>query len=163
MTFKNNVNRSRWRSFQHLPPVQTVISIGYFLEMQFLEQDSDKIKHEFFSLAMEVIEKFKETKQVDKSKEEELRRLAKLAHETNMYSQKVEGEFYDMKILEAFLEGAPQTVLQLYVVLSTCNIEDIQWVTLITSFLAYTKTCSEIFLRCPTEVRFFKVYLVNYL
>ena len=153
MDFKNHIDDSYWlRSVQHLPIMQTIISVGYFLELQFLEQDAEQIKSDFFVLTQKVKAKFQESEEVDKSEEEEIRKLAKQAYETKMYTEQVEGIFYDMKILEAFLEGAPQTVLQLYIVLTTCNIENFQWVTLITSFMAYTKNCCEIFLRCPTEV-----------
>ena len=58
----------------------------------------------------------------------------------------------EYRIFEAFLEGAPQSILQLYIILSSCSIQDFQWLTLVSSFMAFTYASSEIYLKCPTKV-----------
>ena len=119
----------------------------------FLHQDSQQLKKQFEEKTDQIGNEFKRTKDAGKAKESEaeVKRIAKMANDANIYIEELQGTFFDMKIYEAFLEGAPPSILQLYIILTSCEIKPFQWFTLITSFLAFTYASSEIFLKCPTK------------
>ena len=58
----------------------------------------------------------------------------------------------DLKLYEAFLEGGPQSIVQLMIVMQGGLINYFQIVTIITSLLSFTLAATEIYLRYPTKV-----------
>ena len=80
-------------------------------------------------------------------------KLANLNFKAREHVQRVLGDHYKSKIYETFLEGAPQSMLQLYIVLETGNITELQWATLLSSFFSFTYSATGIFLEYPTKVR----------
>ena len=113
----------------------------------FLHQDSQQLKKQFEEKTDQIGKDARKAKE----SEAEVKQIANMANDANVYTEELQGTFFDMKIYEAFLEGAPQSILQLYIILTSCEIKPFQWFTLITSFLAFTYASSEIFLKCPTK------------
>ena len=145
------------RPLQHLPLIQTIIYLGFFFEFQFLHQEIYEITKKFQKVSREINEEFqregqKFSKETKIQKLKEIRYYAKKAHDAKTYQNQVKADFYDLKIYETYLEGAPQSVLQLYIILHTCSIEPFQWGTLITSFMAFSYASAEIYLTYPTKV-----------
>ena len=79
-------------------------------------------------------------------------KLAYLNFKAREHEQRVLGDHYKSKIYETFLEGAPQSMLQLYIVLETGIITGLQWATLLSSFFSFTYSATGIFLEYPTKV-----------
>ena len=82
------------------------------------------------------------------------------------YQNEVNGEFHDFRIMEAFLEGAPQTILQLTIVFQEERIGELNheswktlflsmwsWISIIISFLTFSLGAAGIFTEGPTQVQ----------
>ena len=64
----------------------------------------------------------------------------------------LEGQFLNFKLHESFLEGGPQSVLQIITVFKNGFTSGLQLLTILTSFLSFTWTSTEMYLTSPTKV-----------
>ena len=89
---------------------------------------------------------------------EQIKYLVEKNVEARKQIRKVMGEICNFKIMETFLEGAPQSILQLYIVIQTNDeikeVELFTWLTISISILSFTLTSVEIYLEHPTQVFF---------
>ena len=88
---------------------------------------------------------------------EQIKYLVEKNVEARKQIRKVMGEICNFKIMETFLEGAPQSILQLYIVIQTKDIKEVElltWLTITISILSFTLTSVEMYLEHPTEVYF---------
>ena len=71
------------------------------------------------------------------------------------YKLSIMALYKESKILETFLEGAPQSVLQLYIILQlgSDNVTVLQWFSIATSFLAFSYGTAGIYMEYPTKVK----------
>ena len=129
---------------------QPVIHLGYFFELQLIQQDIEQIDKEFQEMTKKIVAEFKTTETLQDSTQ--VRNLANSSHESKKKYEMVLASFYQSKIFESFLEGAPQSILQLTIVLQTGEISSIQWFAIATSFLSVAYSSSGIFLQHPTKV-----------
>ena len=84
------------------------------------------------------------------------------------YQNEVDGDFHYFRIMEAFLEGAPQTILQLTIIFQQEQIGEINydtwftillslwsWISIILSFTCFSLGAVGIFTQGPTKVVWF--------
>ena len=96
---------------------------------------------------------------------EEIKTLVNEYKKAKDYQNEVNGDFHDFRIMEAFLEGAPQTILQLTIVFQEERIGELNheswltlflsiwsWISIIISFLTFSLGAVGIFTEGPTQV-----------
>ena len=104
----------------------------------------------------------------DNEKAETMEKIKALVNEYKKakdYQNEVNGDFHDFRIMEAFLEGAPQTILQLTIVFQEEQIGELNheswltlflsiwsWISIIISFLTFSLGAAGIFTEGPTQV-----------
>ena len=160
---------------QHMPFMQTLIGIGYYFEFEFITEDIVAIDKKFQEMTHLIVQEFKtangidldtlEIKQNDKIEKinethlpteaellEKIQTLAEKRYLAKKYQEVIMGAFYECKMMETFLENAPQSILQLTIVMQTGIITKMQYFNIFTSFLSFTMTAGEIYLNHPTLV-----------
>ena len=88
---------------------------------------------------------------------EDINELAQKRKEAKQYQLKLQGTFYDFKLMESFLEGAPQSILQLVIIFQEKKLYQLEWFSIFNiglSFISFTKTACEVFNQHPTQVNF---------
>ena len=73
------------------------------------------------------------------------------------YQSEIMGIYYNFKLLESFLEGAPQSILQLVIIFQTKSdfdekVDPSTWFSIAVSFVSFTLTAAGIYTQHPTEV-----------
>ena len=81
-----------------------------------------------------------------------LLKIAKKVEKIKIHRTYLIGQFMDLKLYEAFLEGGPQSIVQLMIVMQGGLTSYFQIFTIATSLLSFTLAASEIYLRYPTKV-----------
>ena len=146
------------KPLQHFPLVQTLVHSIFTVQLQCVQADKTAIEKESKGLPIKVIKELSNTEEYNEKKEEnktKIHQLAKDYHDACEFEKKLLGAFQEFKIMEAFLEGAPQSVLQIVIMLR--EFEDVNWFTYFTiaiSFFSFSKTTAEIFLIHPSKVNY---------
>ena len=144
------------KPLQHFPLIQTLIHSIFTMQLQCVLADKKAIEEENKQLPLKVIKEFSCFEDFVEKKEENKSRIQQLAkeyHDACEFEKKLLGLFQEFKIMEGFLEGAPQSVLQIVIMLR--EYEDVDWFTyftITTSFFCFSKTTAEIFLIHPSKV-----------
>ena len=76
--------------------------------------------------------------------------------EAKDYQNRIRGEFHDFKIMESFLEGAPQSILQLTIILQEQTLKQVEistWISIGMSFFTFSLGAAGIYTECPTKVQ----------
>ena len=84
--------------------------------------------------------------------------FVKMNYNAKKYQKQIMGDYFNFKKIETFLEGVPQSILQLEIALQDHKIEDVDWftwLTISTSIVSFTFTTADIFLQHPTKVDMF--------
>ena len=81
-----------------------------------------------------------------------LLKIAKKVEKIKIHRTYLIGQFMDLKLYEAFLEGGPQSIVQLMIVMQGGLTSYFQIFTIATSLLSFTLAATEIYLRYPTKV-----------
>ena len=85
----------------------------------------------------------------------DIKEILKNYKEAKEYQDKVRGEFHDFKIMESFLEGAPQSILQLTIILQEQTLKQVEistWISIGMSFFTFSLGAAGIYTECPTKV-----------
>ena len=80
---------------------QPGIHLGYFFELQLIQQDIEQIDKEFQEMTKKIVAEFKTTETLQDSTQ--VRNLANSSHESKKKYEKVLASFYQSKIFESFL------------------------------------------------------------
>ena len=107
------------------------------------------------------------TENVNADKEKylkDIRDILKEYKEAKDYQNHIRGEFHDFKIMESFLEGAPQSILQITIILQEETLKQVGWDTWFSiglSFFTFSLGAAGIYSERPTKVQnlFFKSIL----
>ena len=86
------------------------------------------------------------------SEKQILLKTAKTVEKIKTHRTYLIGQFMDLKLYEAFLEGGPQSIVQLMIVMQGGLTSYFQIFTIVTSLLSFTLAATEIYLRYPTKV-----------
>ena len=175
------------KPLQHFPFVQTFIHIGFFCQLRLINNDIKKINDEYQKLTKEVIERHKiypiikhkmsnfyddnngilNKIEITQATEDDgfrkyyidkIRVFAEMNYKAKKYQKQIMGDYFNFKKIETFLEGVPQSILQLEIALQDHKIEDVNWftwLTISTSIISFTFTTADIFLQHPTKVDMF--------
>ena len=147
--------------------MQTFIHSGFLCELNIVRDFIKKIDETFQDLTKSTIKNFKDTCGKNEASDEinfdrnvyitEIKEMAQKKKDAKNYQLEVQGTFYNFKIMESFLEGAPQSVLQFVIILQSEDLSDVnflefRWINIFISFITFSKTATEIFLQHPTKV-----------
>ena len=80
-------------------------------------------------------------------------KFAKINYDINKEKTFLQTEFLDMKLFETFLEGGPQSILQIAIFIRYGPTEYWQYVTIATSLLSFCLSATYMYLQYPTKVR----------
>ena len=144
------------KPLQHFPLVQTLIHSIFTVQLHCVQADKKAIEEESKGLPIKVMKELSNAEEYNEKKEENKTKIQQLAidyHDACEFEKKLLGLFQEFKIMEGFLEGAPQSVLQIVIMLR--EYEDVDWFTyftITTSFFCFSKTTAEIFLIHPSKV-----------
>ena len=140
----------------HLPFFQTWAMINYFLKLIILQKSTKFLvqEHKLFTkkVLSQTTSSNKKHEKIGNVKELETR--ASKYYDSTMYIQYIIGKASNFKLSETFLEGGPQSVLQLYIVIKEQQEEvtNLQIFTICTSFLGFAFGAMCTYLTQPTKV-----------
>ena len=87
---------------------------------------------------------------------EAIRQLVNKHDKALMYEKYLLGLVYQFKLSETFLEGAPQSILQLSILLEQWDPQNpptsLQYFSFLTSFVSFTLSATQLYLQHPTKV-----------
>ena len=86
----------------------------------------------------------------------DIKDILKEYKEAKDYQNQIRGEFYDFKIMESFLEGAPQSILQITIILQEKTLNLVGWDTWVSiglSFFNFSLGAAGIYSERPTKVQ----------
>ena len=144
------------KPLQHFPLIQTLVHSIFTIQLHCVQADKKAIEEENKGLPIKVMKELSNSEDFSEKKEENkarIQQIAKQYHNACEFEKKLMGSFQEFKIMEGFLEGAPQSVLQIVIMLR--EYEDVDWFTyftIATSFFSFSKTTAEIFLIHPSKV-----------
>ena len=79
-------------------------------------------------------------------------KFAKINDDINKQKTFLQAEFLDMKLFETFLEGGPQSILQIAIIIMYGPTDYWQYVTIATSLLSFCLSATYMYLQYPTKV-----------
>ena len=126
-----------------------------YKENQISELHDDRMINLSPSTASDLQEKsFSEQYHDQEKYKTDIKSLSEQYHDANQFEKQIFAHVQEFKIFEAFLEGAPQSILQFVILLKEDKISGdwYTWFTIFVSFLTFSKTTAEIFLQHPTHV-----------
>ena len=146
--------------------VQSLIHACFFFEQKAIGDVIKGIDDSYQKLTEIVITEFKNAHRKNNEGGEEInfkkdvyinqiKELARKRQEAKNHELKIHGDIYDFKIMESFLEGAPQSVLQLVIILQNyelSNVDLFTWINIFISFASFSKTAAGIYSYHPTQV-----------
>ena len=135
----------------HIPLIQPFIHASYLFEFNYLTQDEKANIMQYENFSNEQIGNHKDSLELQLSKDK-LEEFATINKDIKNYRLVLQGKFLKLKILEAFLEGGPQFILQMTIMMQNGPSSYSQYVTIATSLLSFSLAATKILLNFPTEV-----------
>ena len=140
----------------HLPFFQTWAMINYFLKLFILQKSTKSLVQEHKEFTKKVLSQSNSSNKKHEKIENvaELETRASKYYVSTMYLEYIVGKASSFKLSETFLEGGPQSVLQLYIVFKEQEEEvtPLQIFTIFTSFLGFAFGAMCTYLTHPTKV-----------
>ena len=131
------------------PIFQQLAYFSIFLELYMIDlTDKERIKANQ-QCTIEVNNSIDKTKNGD-----ETVKIAKECHMLNKKKTRVMNDFLQLKLYEAFLEAAPQAILQVMIVFRRGFSNPMDVFTILTSMLSLNICATDLFWRYPTQVSF---------
>ena len=148
-------------ALSHFFLIQPFIYIAEFFEHMLLEREHKKNLQEYLEFADKFLLDNDQTSDNDQLKNDKEKLVEFAQTNENILNENEHSacEFLKDKLNESFLEGGPQTILQLSIIMQT-GPSTTQYVTLVTSFLTFSFSATKLLLKYPTKVYLFK-YLYN--
>ena len=147
-------------NLRHIPLIQPFIHATYLIELMFLGYDS-KCNYNKYTQFADILNKNNENN--PRNLENDKKSLIKFA-ETNEDIKKQKAyclrKFLNMKLFETFLEGGPQCILQLSIIMQHGPSSYWQYITISTSIIRFCLSATGMFLNYPTNVRMMNFFLV---
>ena len=153
-----------WKPFHHFPMFQTLAHAVFASELRLVKRDKENIEEDNKQLAKNLVDEAQNlytenqiSELPDASQEKykaDIKLFSDQYHDANDFEKEIFANVQEFKLLEAFLEGAPQSILQFVIMLKEDEISNdpYTWFTICVSFLSFSKTTAEIFLQHPTNV-----------
>ena len=145
--------------------MQTLVQIRYFVEIVIIFNKMSVLAEEHKTFTKEVNEsraklgKCAFDKKTQNEKVKELEERAKAYNELMVEQNRIFAEAANFKLIETFMESAPQSVLQTYIFLvQDESISTTQYMTIISSFVIFSYGAVGIYLTLPTKVILCKAY-----
>ena len=140
----------------HIPLLQPFIHTTYFLEFIFLEEDLQKNFEGFTQfcdkdIMIEILTYYGHVHKINYLKKE-LMVYAEMNKKIVKQKAYLKGQFLDLKLYEAFLEGGPQSILQIAIIMQCGPSSYWQYLTISTSLLSFSFTATKMLLEYPTKV-----------
>ena len=129
------------------PLFQQIAYFAIFLELYEIDLQDKEKRAENRKLAKEFPESTDKKAEGDKSIQ-----IAKDCYRLNQKKTKVMNDFLQMKLYEAFLEAAPQSILQIMIVFRRGFSDPMDVFTITTSMLSLTMCATNLFWKYPTQV-----------
>ena len=147
---------------RHLPFMQSLTYMAYFFELRMAQRDIHYLKAEHEDFTKDVLDDFDHwasqglNEERRKTCKDELETKAKKYHDATRFYKYLESKVTEFNRYETFLEGAPQSVLQFYVLLqyAQCEIQT-RWMlptSMVISYLCFAYSAADTFLSYPTKV-----------
>ena len=154
--FQGNENCwGKWAKFSlegsflvHVPIIQPLVHLAFFTELRSLDEKIQENQH-YYKIWRKTTLLNSDNKILDRKKAIE---FGKQNQEHLLAKNTLLATFLDLKLLEAFLEAAPQFAFQISVILQDGLSSSTQIFTIVTSALSLTWASSELYLNYPTEV-----------
>ena len=150
ISFRYKIRNTKLAWILHFPLLQPFVNASYLFELNIINSLINKT-----SVEVDKLSKHKEIKrdEVDE-KTKELTDLAMKNKRLNAKKISVTSDFLGVMIFEAFLEAAPQSTLQIMIVLKQGFVDHFQMLTIITSLMSLTIAAVKLFWEFPTKVEF---------
>ena len=143
------------KTLYHFPLFQPFIHIAYFLELIYHDLHLKMSFENHVTFSKRLISREYTGALSDHHipiEKKMLLKIAKKVEKIKTHRTYLIGQFMDLKLYEAFLEGGPQSIVQLMIVMQGGLTSYFQIFTIVTSLLSFTLAASEIYLRYPTKV-----------
>ena len=145
------IRKQIYEPFCHIPLFQPFIHASYLFEFNYLTQDEKGNIIQYANFAEEQVENHKDSLEVQLLKDK-LKEFATINTNIKNYRSVLQGKFLKLKILEAFLEGGPQFILQITIMMQNGPSSYSQYITIATSLLSFSLGATAILFDFPTEV-----------
>ena len=129
------------------PLFQQIAYFAIFLELYEINLQDKEKRAENRKLAKDFPESTDK-----KAAGEESKNIANHCDQLNQKKTKVMNDFLQMKLYEAFLEAAPQSILQIMIVFRRGFSDPMDIFTITTSMLSLTMCATNLFWKYPTQV-----------
>ena len=148
--FRYKIRKTKFAWILHFPLLQPFVNASYLFELNIINSLINKT-----SVEVDKLSKHKEIKRDElDAKTKELTELAMKNKRSNSKKISVTSDFLGVMIFEAFLEAAPQSTLQIMIVLKQGFVDYFQMLTIVTSLISLTIAAVKLFWEFPTKVRF---------